>query len=142
MPNNPKDNQLGESAEQTLNVDPSTVECEWYGRRVGINHHLVDTVDGYRRCGSCKKVFTGVAPIAAGTGTEPNDFRDGLGSNSAAMDNALCDRDHTEEGLNPRHPSPTERCGNSNHGWKARMTCMLPKGHTGNHEDSTRCWWR
>lgn len=35
-----------------------------------------------------------------------------------------------------------ERCGNSNHGWVARMTCVLPKGHTGNHEDSTKCWWR
>jgi len=30
-----------------------------------------------------------------------------------------------------------EVCGNSRHGWKARMTCVLPLGHTGNHEDST-----
>jgi len=38
-------------------------------------------------------------------------------------------------------PKP-EICGNSNHGWKARMTCVLPKGHEGNHEYSCRCWWR
>ena len=48
----------------------------------------------------------------------------------------------TADAIRESAPEPEARCGNSNHGWKARMTCVLPVGHTGNHEDSTHCWWR
>jgi hypothetical protein len=51
-------------------------------------------------------------------------------------------RGHDIQSVEVKVAEPTEVCGNSNHGWKARMKCVLPKGHNGNHEDSVGCWWR
>jgi hypothetical protein len=34
---------------------------------------------------------------------------------------------------------PQCRHTNRNAGY---VRCVLPEGHTGNHEDSTKCWWR
>jgi hypothetical protein len=33
-------------------------------------------------------------------------------------------------------------CGNISPGWKVKMSCVKPQGHSGNHEDSVGCWWR
>jgi hypothetical protein len=49
--------------------------------------------------------------------------------------------DDQKESLQPEVETVV-RCGKTDPALRNGLSCVKPKGHSGNHEDSCGCWWR